>query len=64
MKKINKELGITKNPVVAPEIFAQYGLFDTEVTAYLNEPMIVEALSQLADELNRDMQSLIGKNIF
>ena len=64
LKKITKELGIAKKPVVAPEIFAQYGLFDTEVTAYLNEPMIVEALSQLADELNRDMQSLIGKNIF
>merc|ERR1712142_1102317 len=64
LKKINKELGIAKKPVVAPEIFAQYGLFDTEVTAYLNEPMIVEALSQLADELNRDMQSLIGKKTF
>merc|ERR1719447_92728 len=64
LKKITKELGIAKKPVVAPEIFAQYGLFDTEVTAYLNEPMIVEALSQLADELNRDMQSLIGKKSF
>ena len=62
LRKITKELGIAKTPVVAPEIFAQYGLFDSEVTAYLNEPMIVEALSQLADELNRDAQSLIGKN--
>merc|ERR1719495_607663 len=64
LEKITKELGIAKKPVVAPEIFAQYGLFDTEVTAYLNEPMIVEALSQLADELNRDAQSLIGKKNF
>merc|ERR1719447_822485 len=64
LKKITKELGIAKKPVVAPEIFSQYGLFGTEVTAYLNEPMIVEALSQLADELNRDMQSLIGKKTF
>jgi len=64
LRKITKELGIAKTPVVAPEIFAQYGLFESEVTAYLNEPMIVEALSQLADELNRDAQSLIGKKNF
>ena len=61
LQKITKELGIAKKPVVAPEIFAQYGLFDTDVTAYLNEPMIVEALSQLADKLYREAQSLNGK---
>merc|ERR1719431_79206 len=64
LKKITEELGIAKKPIVAPEIFAQMGLFDTEVSAYLNEPMIVDALSQLAEELNRDMQSLIGKKTF
>merc|ERR1719187_2237356 len=64
LTKITEELGIAKNPIVAPEIFAQYGLFDADLTTYLNEPMIVEALSQLADELNRDAQSLIGKKTF
>merc|ERR1719219_71140 len=64
LTKITEELGIAKKPIVAPEIFAQYGLFDTEVTAYLNEPMVVEALSQLADELNRDMQTFIGEKTF
>ena len=62
LTKITEQLGIAKKPIVAPEIFAHYGLFDTEVTAYLNEPMVVEALSQLADELQRDMQTFIGKN--
>merc|ERR1719219_1104429 len=64
LTKITEELGIAKKPIVAPEIFAQYGLFDTEVTAYLNEPMIVEALSQLAEELHRDMQTFIGRKTF
>ena len=58
--KITEELGITKKPVVAPELFAQYGVFDAEISTYLNEAMVVEALEQLADELNRDMQSFIG----
>merc|ERR1719431_290078 len=62
MTKITEELGIAKKPIVAPEIFAQYGLFDAEVTAYLNEPMVLEALSQLADELNRD--HFIGEKTF
>ena len=61
LAKITEELGIAKRPIVAPEIFAQAGLFNTEVTAYLNEPMVVEALSQLADQLNRDFASLTGK---
>merc|ERR1711874_516115 len=64
LSKITEELGITKKPIVASEIFAQYGLFDAEVTAYLNEPIVVEALSQLAEELNRDMQILIGRKTF
>merc|ERR1712002_304834 len=64
LTKITEELGIAKKPIVAPEIFAQYGLFDAEVTAYLNEPMVVEALSQLADELHRDMQTFIGRKTF
>merc|ERR1719431_2476958 len=64
LTKITEELGIAKKPIVAPEIFAQYGLFDTEVSAYLNEPMVVEALSQLSEELNRDFASLIGKKTF
>merc|ERR1719347_322400 len=64
LTKITEDLGITKKPFVAPEIFAQFGLFDADLTTYLNEPMIVEALSQLADELNRDAQSLIGKKTF
>merc|ERR1719315_429208 len=64
LTKITEELGIAKKPIVAPEIFAQYGLFNTEVTAYLNEPMVVEALSQLADELNRDMQTFTGEKTF
>merc|ERR1711962_1380360 len=37
---------------------------NTEVTAYLNEPMVVEAPSQLADQLNRDFASLTGKKTF
>merc|ERR1719347_579463 len=64
LAKITEELGIAKKPIVAPEIFAQAGLFNTEVTAYLNEPMVVEALSQLADQLNRDFTSLSGKKTF
>merc|ERR1719315_185988 len=64
LTKITEQLGIAKKPIVAPEIFAQYGLFDAEVTAYLNEPMVVEALSQLADELHRDMQTFIGRKTF
>ena len=64
LAKITEELGIAKKPIVAPEIFAQAGLFNTEVTAYLNEPMVVEALSQLADQLNRDFASLTGKIFF
>ena len=60
LAKITEELGIAKKPVVAPELFAQYGIFDSEISAYLNENTIIEALEQLADELNRDMQSLIG----
>merc|ERR1711962_1065383 len=64
LAKITEELGIAKKPIVAPEIFAQAGLFNTEVTAYLNEPMVVEALSQLADQLNRDFASLTGKKTF
>merc|ERR1719315_461255 len=64
LAKITEELGIAKKPIVAPEIFAQFGLFDTEVTAYLNEPMVVEAFSQLADELHRDMQTFIGRKTF
>merc|ERR1719315_1020001 len=64
LTKITEELGITKKPIVAPEIFAQFGLFDTEITTYLNEPMVVEAFSQLADELNRDMQAFIGEKTF
>merc|ERR1712180_350746 len=64
LAKITEELGIAKKPIVAPEIFAHAGLFNTEVTAYLNEPMVVEALSQLADQLNRDFASLTGKKTF
>merc|ERR1719219_1002127 len=64
LTKITEELGIAKKPIVAPEIFAQYGLLNAEVTTYLNEPMVVEALSLLADELNRDMQTLIGRKTF
>jgi len=64
LTKITEELGITKKPVIAPEIFAQAGLFNADVTAYLNEPMIVEALASLADELNRDFATLIGKKAF
>merc|ERR1719219_605849 len=64
LTKITKELGIAKTPIVTPEIFAQFGLFDAEVTGYLNEPMVVEALSQLADELNRDMQDFTGVKNF
>ena len=64
LAKITEELGIAKKPIVAPEIFAHAGLFNTEVTAYLNEPMVVEALSQLADQLNRDFASLTGKIFF
>merc|ERR1719219_2192866 len=64
LTKITEELGIAKKPIVAPEIFAQYGLLNAEVTTYLNEPMVVEALSQLADELNRDMQTFIGEKTF
>ena len=60
LTKITEELGITQKPIATPEIFAQYGLFETELSAYLNEEMVVQALEQLADELNRDMQSLIG----
>ena len=63
LTKITEELGIAKKPMVAPELFAQYGIFDTEISAYLNENMIIEALEQVADELNRDMQSLIGNEI-
>merc|ERR1719219_2484994 len=64
LTKITKELGIAKTPIVTPEIFAQFGLFDAEVTGYLNEPMVVEALSKLADELNRDMQDFTGVKNF
>merc|ERR1712002_776378 len=64
LNKITEELGIVNKPVVAPEIFAQFGLLDTEVTAYLNEPMVVEALLQVADELNRDMDILLGEKTF
>merc|ERR1719427_1008615 len=64
LAKITEELGIAEKPIVAPEIFAHAGLFNTEVTAYLNEPMVVEALSQLSEELNRDFASLIGKKTF
>merc|ERR1719219_3304164 len=64
LTKITEELGIAKKPIVAPEIFAQFGIYDAEVTTYLNEPMVVEALSQLADELNRDMQTFIGEKTF
>jgi hypothetical protein len=60
LTKITEELGITQKPIVTPELFAQYGVFETELSAYLNEEMVVQALEQLADELNRDMQSLIG----
>merc|ERR1719431_1489829 len=38
--------------------------FNAEITGYLNEPMIVEALATLADELNRDFGSLTGKKTF
>ena len=60
LTKITEELGITQKPIVTPEIFAQYGVFETELSAYLNEEMVVQALEKVADELNRDMQSLIG----
>merc|ERR1719219_2446653 len=53
LTKITEELGIAKKPIVAPEIIA-----------YLNEPMVVEALSQLAEELHRDMQTFIGRKTF
>ena len=61
LTKITEELGIAKKPIVAPEIFAQYGLFDAEVTAYLNEPMVVEALSQLAQDYLLEEESLNGE---
>merc|ERR1719427_2276294 len=64
LAKITEELGIAKKPIIAPEIFAQYGLFNAEITGYLNEPMIVEALATLADELNRDFATLTGKKTF
>merc|ERR1711971_1340848 len=64
LTKITEELGITQKPIVTPEIFAQYGVFETELSAYLNEEMVVQALEKVADELNRDMQSLIGKKSF
>merc|ERR1719244_2393025 len=64
LNKITEELGIVNKPAVASEIFAQFGLLDTEVTAYLNEPMVVEALLQVADELNRDMESFLGEKTF
>merc|ERR1719431_45329 len=38
--------------------------FNAEITGYLNEPMIVEALTTLADELNRDFATLTGKKTF
>ena len=60
LTKITEELGITQKPIVTPELFAQYGVFETELSAYVNEQMVVQALEQLADELNHDMQSLIG----
>ena len=60
LTKITEELGITQKPIATPELFAQYGLFETELSAYLNEEMVVQALEKVADELNRDMQSLIG----
>merc|ERR1719431_284003 len=38
--------------------------FNAEITGYLNEPMIVEALATLADELSRDFATLTGKKTF
>lgn len=64
LTKITEELGITQKPIATPELFAQYGLFETELSAYLNEEMVVQALEKVADNLNRDMQSLIGKKSF
>ena len=63
LTKISEELRISKKTIVSPELFAQFGIFDTEISAYLNEPMIIEALQQVADELNHDMQSLIGNHL-
>ena len=60
LSKITEELGIAQKAIATPELFAQYGIMETEISAYLNEAMVVEALEKLADELNRDMQSLIG----
>merc|ERR1712168_452128 len=64
LTKITEELGIAKKPIIAPEIFAQAGIYNAEITGYLNEPMIVEALTTLADELNRDFATLTGKKTF
>merc|ERR1711970_93211 len=64
LKKIVEELSIVKKPIVSPEIFAQAKIYDAEVSTYLNEPMIVDALSKLADELNRDFASLTAKKSF
>jgi len=64
LKKIVEELSIVKKPIVSPEIFAQAKIYDAEVSTYLNEPMIVDALSKLADELNRDFASLAAKKSF
>merc|ERR550519_2346862 len=64
LTKITEELGIAKKPIIDPEIFAQAGLFNAEITGYLNKPMIVEALTTLADELNRDFATLTGKKTF
>merc|ERR1712042_252605 len=64
LKKIVEELSIVKKPIVSPEIFAQAKIYDAEVSTYLNEPMIVDALSKLADELNGDFASLAAKKSF
>ena len=61
LNKISKGLGITQKPIGAPEIFAQYGLFDAEMSHYLNENIVVEALSQLAQDYLLDMESLNGE---
>ena len=64
LEKIVRELNMVERTQPKPEIFTQMKMFDYEYSLYLNENTLVQAIEQITEELNKDMQSITEKKTF
>lgn len=64
LEKIVRELNMVERTQPRPEIFTQMKMFDYEYSLYLNENTLVQAIEQITEELNKDMQSITEKKTF